>query len=83
MNHMVVELLGTPGCHLCEVAERLVRRIAPSMGVKVQHVDIATNDALVESYGMKIPVLRSAEGEAKELNWPFDEESLIAWLSAK
>ena len=80
---MVVELLGTSGCHLCEVAERLVRRIAPNMAVKVQHVDIASNDALVDAYGMKIPVLRSVEGELRELNWPFDEESLIAWLSAK
>ena len=80
---MVVELLGTPGCHLCELAERLVRRIAPSMSVKVQHVDIATNDALVEAYGMKIPVLRTTENGVKELNWPFDEESLITWLSAK
>lgn len=79
---MIVELLGTSGCHLCEVAERLVRRIAPSMGVQVQHTDIASDDALVDTYGIKIPVLRSIAGGKSELNWPFDEESLIAWLSA-
>ena len=78
---MIVELLGTSGCHLCEVAERLVRRIAPSMGVQVQHTDIASDEALVDAYGIKIPVLRRTSGEASELNWPFDEESLIAWLS--
>lgn len=79
---MIVELLGTSGCHLCEVAEHLVRRIAPSMGVQVQHTDIASDDTLVDAYGIKIPVLRSMAGGVSELNWPFDEESLIAWLSA-
>lgn len=79
---MNVELLGTSGCHLCEVAERLVRRIAPNLGANIQHIDIASDDALVDAYGMKIPVLRTQEGKTSELNWPFDEESLIAWLTS-
>jgi len=75
-----VELLGTSGCHLCEVAEKLVRRIAPPLGAKVTLLDIAESDELVEQFGMTIPVLRHTNG--KTLGWPFDEQTLIHWLES-
>ena len=75
-----IELLGTTGCHLCEVAERMVRRIAPVLGFTLLYVDIAEDDALVDKYGMQIPVLRTQDGD--ELGWPFAEEELIHWLEA-
>lgn len=75
-----LELLGTSGCHLCDVAEKLVRRIAPPLGAKVTLLDIAESDALVEQYGMRIPVLRHASGAT--LGWPFDEQTLIHWLQS-
>lgn len=75
----MIELLGTSGCHLCDVAERMVRRIAPAQGHPVQLKDIALDDVLVEQYGMRIPVLRHEKGQ--ELSWPFDEEELMEWLA--
>jgi len=72
-----IQLLGTSGCHLCDVAEKIVRRMAPDLGFKFEKLDIASSDALVEQYGMVIPVLRSDSGQ--ELFWPFDEEQLFAW----
>jgi len=75
----MIELLGTSGCHLCEVAERMVRRLAPTLGHAVQVTDIALDDALVEKYGMSIPVLRHDSG--KELGWPFEEAQLLDWLT--
>ena len=81
---MVVQILGTSGCHLCDKAEPLVRRIAPSFGSKVELVDIATDDQLVDEYGIRIPVVRQLnDGQPKrELGWPFQEEELIEWLQS-
>ncbi len=74
---MNIQLLGTAGCHLCDDAEKIVRRVAPGLGFKINKVDIASSDALVEQYGMTIPVLRCDSGQ--ELFWPFDEEQVFAW----
>jgi len=81
---VLVQLLGTSGCHLCDVAERLVRRIAPSLGFAVELVDIANDNALVDEYGMRIPVVRVElkDQSLKELGWPFQEEELIEWLQS-
>lgn len=42
-------------------------------------VDIATDDHLVDKYGIFIPVLEQ-QGEAKGLYWPFDKEKLLDFL---
>jgi hypothetical protein len=73
-------LLGTTGCHLCDIAERMTRRIAPVLGFSLTYVDIAADDALVDQYGMLIPILRTKDGH--ELGWPFTEEELIHWLES-
>ncbi|PKM22235.1 MAG: glutaredoxin family protein [Gammaproteobacteria bacterium HGW-Gammaproteobacteria-14] len=64
---MTTELLTTEGCHLCEHALEIIHRVAP--GVKLALVDIAEEDALIERYGEKIPVLRNG---SHELCWPFN-----------
>ena len=75
-----VELLGTKGCHLCEVAERMVRRLSTEAGVQIQYLDIADDNALVEAYGMRIPVLRAQPADqVNELGWPFTEEEFLHW----
>ena len=76
---MVITLLGTSGCHLCDVAERLVRRMAPELGFVFQKLDIASSDDLVDRYGMAIPVLQSESGG--ELFWPFDDEQVRSWFN--
>ena len=63
---MKIELLTTLGCHLCEQAEALLRQAAPL--AEIVKVDIAEDDALIEAYGERIPVLRYA---GRELGWPF------------
>ena len=63
---MQAELLTTAGCHLCDQALEVIRRAAPMLELTL--VDIAEDDALIERYGEKIPVLRLAHCE---LCWPF------------
>ena len=62
-------LYMTVGCHLCEEAQHLLIGI---LGRPVREVDIADDERLLERYGVRIPVLRRADGT--ELDWPFGPE---------
>ena len=72
---MTVQLLTTAGCHLCEEAQALVQRAAPSVSLEL--VDIADDDDLIERYGTRIPVLRQGD---RELAWPFSLLDVRGWL---
>jgi len=73
-----LELLGTEGCHLCDVAaDLLVAHLNPS-DCEVYQVDIAEED-LIDTYGLRIPVLRDTR-TGLELDWPFDAAMLTDYL---
>lgn len=74
------QLLGTLGCHLCEQAEALLMPWV-QIGLEVELIDIAGSEQMVETYGLRIPVLRIADTGA-ELNWPFDQAQLQTFLGA-
>ena len=53
-------IYSRPGCHLCDEMKAVVRRVAlsmPSRPVTVVEIDISTDPALDERYGLEIPVL--------------------------
>jgi hypothetical protein len=78
-------LYGTLGCHLCDDAEALLAHLLPSVSdalgtdCEIECLDIADEDALLERYGTRIPVLRRLSDDV-ELNWPFDGEQAAALL---
>lgn len=72
-------LYTTAGCHLCEQAEQLLRVVADLNQLSWHAVDIAEDAALVERFGVRIPVIQVA-GAADDLGWPFDEATLINYL---
>lgn len=62
----------TAGCHLCEDAEAILnycRQYRPDLSWET--VEIADDEALVQQYGLRIPVIKSVVTQA-ELGWPFD-----------
>ncbi|MFO2464038.1 glutaredoxin family protein [Pseudomonas sp. 15FMM2] len=73
------QLFGTLGCHLCEVAEEELMPLVEH-GLLVELVDIAESEALFETYGLRIPVLRRVDTGA-ELSWPFDTRQVVGFLS--
>lgn len=76
-----IELLGTLGCHLCELAEPIVYSVAKMYSLKVEQVDIADDPKLTELYGIRIPVVRLKDDtETPDLGWPFDESQFEQWL---
>ena len=53
----VVTLFGKPGCHLCDEARDLVRRVCEGRAVELREIDITLDPALNREYGERIPVL--------------------------
>lgn len=70
-------LYMTEACHLCEQAQLLVIEVT---GRPAREIDIVDDDSLMTRYGVRIPVLRTADG--RELGWPFDAAALRAFLDA-
>jgi len=66
----------TAGCHLCEQAAFLLEELKRHQDVTIETVDIATDEKLVELYGIRIPVILNAVNDA-ELGWPFQYEDLL------
>jgi hypothetical protein len=72
---MKLVLYGTTYCHLCEQAEAVLQAVS----VSADHIDIAEDDALLEKYGVRIPVVKR-EDTGAELGWPFDEAAVIRFI---
>ena len=73
-------LYGTSACHLCELAEQLLAEMLGdgSLQQEIELVDIAESEALVEKYGLRIPVL---EYQSKSLDWPFEKQDVLRFCS--
>lgn len=69
----------TAGCHLCEQAEVLLQELQSTQQVRVEVVDISSDEALVDLYGIRIPVVKNPVTEL-EIGWPFGAEQLAALL---
>lgn len=76
-----LQLFSTSGCHLCELAKQLVDELAEQHSLVVEEIEIATSEALVELYGVRIPVLRDV-ASSREIGWPFDHAQLNAFLGS-
>jgi hypothetical protein len=65
-----ITLFTTAGCHLCELAETMLS----DMDITIEPIEIGDDDALVETYGTIIPVIKFADNS--ELNWPFKPQEI-------
>jgi glutaredoxin len=50
-------LISRPGCHLCEVAEQALDRIADGTGEQWTKVDVTDSVELEREYGDRVPVV--------------------------
>jgi glutaredoxin len=56
---VTVTLVGKPGCHLCDDARAIIRKVAAETGAEVEELDITAEDfdpATKEEYWEQIPV---------------------------
>lgn len=78
---MALVLYSTDGCHLCELAQQVILDVAQHIEIEVYVEDIAESEQLVGQYGTRIPVIKD-EQNGRELNWPFNQQELVAWLAS-
>lgn len=65
-------------CHLCDLALDV---LAAARSPEFDSVFIDEDEALEARYGVRVPVLRD-EVRGIELDWPFDVDTLRAFLAA-
>jgi len=70
-------LYTTLGCHLCEQAKPHIFAALLHTDFILEEIDIANDEALVEKYGLLIPVLAC---QGRELNWPFEQQGVVGLL---
>ena len=54
---IALALYSRPGCHLCDDMKATVERIARTMPLTLEVIDISRDPALEAAYGLEIPVL--------------------------
>jgi glutaredoxin len=52
-----VIFLTRPGCHLCDDARDVLAAISKDIGLRVEEIDIDTDDELVKKWGLRVPVV--------------------------
>ncbi|GII88472.1 thioredoxin family protein [Sphaerisporangium siamense] len=78
-DHMIT-LLGKPGCHLCDDARAVIRRVAAELGVSWEERDITVSPEDQAAYWDMIPVT-FIDGVQHDF-WRVDEARLRAALTA-
>lgn len=76
----ILSLYSGKQCHLCDIADQLIRQTLPSADDDMEKIDVSTNHDLYHMYGARIPVLKRWDTQ-QELCWPFDQQQLIEFLS--
>ncbi|MEL4890430.1 glutaredoxin family protein [Xanthomonas protegens] len=74
---MSLTLYQRDDCHLCDQALQV---LAQARVAEPDSVFIDDDATLEARYGVRVPVLRAADG--RELDWPFDADGVRAWLAA-
>lgn len=69
-------LYSTTGCHLCEEAQRVIHT---ALGITAAEVDIVDDEALMERYALRIPVLKRID-TGLEIGWPFGPEEVRKFI---
>lgn len=74
-----ITLIGRPGCHLCDVAEQVIRRVAADLDVQWAKLSIDDDPELHQRYWERIPVVL-VDGEPHTF-WRVSEARLRAALT--
>jgi len=64
---------------LCEQAGLILDELHDQFIFEMEIVDIATEEDLVQKYGLSIPVLLNIENN-EVLHWPFDRDGVVNLL---
>ena len=75
---IALTLYSRPGCHLCDEMKTVIARVAARVPIALEEIDISSDPALEERYGLEIPVLL-VEGK-KAAKYRLTDEALLRLL---
>jgi hypothetical protein len=78
---IALTIYSRPGCHLCDEMKAVVGRVAQTIPLSLNEVDISTDPELETRYGLEIPVL-FVEGK-KAAKYRIREEELARALAGR
>jgi len=78
---IALTIYSRPGCHLCEEMKTVVARVARRVELTLHEIDISTDPALEQRFGLEIPVL--LVGEKKIAKYRVTETELTRILAAR
>jgi len=78
---IALTLYSRPGCHLCDEMKAVVKRVAQSVPLQLEEIDISTSRELEDRYGLEIPVLL-VDGK-KAAKYRIGEEDLRRVLAGR
>jgi glutaredoxin len=74
-------IYSRPGCHLCDEMKATVARVARTIPLSLEDIDISTDPALEARYGVEIPVLM-VDGK-KAAKYRITEDELLRILQGR
>ncbi len=80
-NVTALTLYSRPGCHLCDDMEATIARVARTVPLTLEVVDISSHADLEATYGLEIPVLL-VNGK-KAAKYRISEDELRRILTAR
>jgi hypothetical protein len=54
---IALTLYSRPGCHLCDDMKAVVQRVAHTVAISLEEIDISGDQDLEAQYGLEVPVL--------------------------
>jgi hypothetical protein len=79
---LMLTLYSTEGCHLCELALHLLTEDVGVPEAQIMVIDIATDDELIDQFGVYIPVLENPI-TGDRLFWPFSATDVTSYLKTQ
>lgn len=76
-----ISLYSRPGCHLCDDMKAVVDRVARTVPLEVEIIDVSADPALEARYGLEVPVL-AIDGK-KAAKYRVSEEDLRRMVLAR
>ena len=74
-------IYSRPGCHLCDEMKTVVARVAQTIPLSLDEIDISTDPELEALYGLEIPVLMM-DGK-KAAKYRIEEADLMRLLAGR
>jgi glutaredoxin len=78
---IAVRIYSRPGCHLCDDMKAVVHKVARTIPLSVEEIDISKDPTLETEFGLEIPVLFVAGKKAAK--YRVGEEELRRILAGR